>query len=108
MQMNAPIVRGLLYSLSTSSARFSGKIQRPVAGFPIVDASAVKLGQRVQHGLSGGSNQEGPMREFGGSKFASLPDCARRIDQQIAAIFAAQQSCSPFGQRQVSSTAAKK
>src|SRR6476469_11253086 len=94
MQMNAPIVRGLLYSLSTSSARFSGKIQRPVAGFPIVDTSAVKLGQRLQHGLSGGSNQEGPMREFGGSKFASLPDFARRIDQQIAAIFAAQQSVS--------------
>src|SRR6478735_1503067 len=107
MQMNAAIFRGILYSLGTSSARFGGKIQGPVAGFPIVDASAVKLGQRVQHGLSGGSNQEGPMREFGGSKFASLPDFARRIDQQIAAIFAAQQSCAFLRQDQVSATTAK-
>src|SRR6476469_7430969 len=94
MQMNAAIFSGILYSFRTSSARFGGKLQGPGTGFPIVEASAVKLGQRAQHGLSGGSNQEGPMREFGGSKFASLPDFARRIDQQIAAIFAAQQSVS--------------
>src|SRR6478609_8098164 len=94
MQMNAAIFRGILYSLGTSSARLGGKIQGPVAGFPIVDASAVKLGQRAQHGLSGGRNQKRPMREFVGRKFAPLPDFARRIDQQIAAIFAAQQSVS--------------
>src|SRR6185312_9361153 len=41
-------------------------------------------------------------------EFTALPDFARRIDQQVAAIFAAHQSCALFGQRDMSTGAGKK
>ena len=83
MQMDASVLRRRLHS-----ARLSGEIQRPVAGFPIIDAAQMKLRQRAQHGLSGGRNQKRPLREFNRRKITALPDVTRRINQQIAAIFA--------------------
>ena len=73
--------------------RLGGKVQCPVTGFPVINAAEIKLRQRAQHGLSGGCNQKRPMREFGGREFATFPDFTRRIYQQVAAIFTADQSC---------------
>ena len=88
--------------------RLSGKVQRPVAGFPVIDAAKIKLRQRAQHGLSGGRNQKRPICKLGGRKFTSFPDFTRRIYQQVATIFAADQSCALIGQGQMSTSTAKK
>ena len=84
------------------SVRLGGEIQRPIAGFPIVDASEFKLGQSAQHRLSSSRDQKRPFSQFGRRKFPALPDFTRRIDQQIAAIFATEQSSAFIRQRQMS------
>ena len=103
VQMNASMLRRGLHP-----ARFCSKIQRPIAGFPVVDAAAFELWQGAQHGLSRGGNQKRPLRKFGGREFTALPDFTRRIDQRVPAILATNQSCAWIGQRELSTGASKK
>ena len=102
MQVNATMLGSGFHSARTGTARFGGEIQRPIASFPIVDASEFKLGQGAQHRLSSSRDQKRPVRQLGRRKFPALPDFTRRIDQQIAAIFATQQSSAFIRQRQMS------
>ena len=102
MQMNTPVPGAGL-----GAARLGFKVQRPVAGLPVVDASVFKLRQSAQHGLPRRGHQERPLRQLGGSKLAPLPDLARRIHQQVPAILAAHQDRTAVRQCKVPSGAGK-
>ena len=66
-------------------------VQRPIAGFPVIDAAAVKLREHGEHRFACCSDQMRPRREFVGVKRAALPNWAWRIGEQVTAVHAVSQ-----------------
>ena len=64
-------------------------VQRPVARVPVVHAAAPKLRQRVDHRAARRGDERRPSRELRGCELAALPDGARRVDDQMAAVLPA-------------------
>ena len=87
-------------------SRFRVVIERPVPGFPIVDASAGELRQRIDHRAAGGAHEEGELGQLVRSQFASLPDGSRRVHDQVASVLPAHEKVGALGQHQRSAVAA--
>src|SRR5438270_10387336 len=83
VHMHAPV---LLSDLRAFGRR--GVVQRPVAGLEVIDAAAIELRQHVDHRPADGADQEAPVCKFDGRELALLPDRARQIDDEMAAILA--------------------
>src|SRR4051812_9813900 len=66
-------------------------VQRPIAGLEVVHAAALELRQHVDHRAADGADEEAPVRELDRGELALLPDVARRIDDQVAAVRAVEE-----------------
>ena len=66
--------------------RFGIVMQRPVARFPIVDASAFELGQHIEHRATGGSDEGRPLQQFAARELTSFPHVPRRIHNEMTTI----------------------
>ena len=61
-------------------------VERPVPGVPIIDASAVELGKNVQHCLGRRGHQIRKRGKFAMRESSSIPDRARRLNDQVPAV----------------------
>ena len=64
-------------------------VQRPIPGFPIIDASAFELGEHVEHRSTSGSDERRPLRQLGRGQFASLPDRSGGIHDEVSTVIPA-------------------
>src|SRR5205085_11553247 len=83
VHMHSPV---LLSGLRAFGRR--GVVQRPVAGLEVIDAAAIELRQHIDHRAADRADQEAPVRELDRRELALLPDRARGIDDEMAAILA--------------------
>src|SRR5215467_8201389 len=81
MQMNAPVV--LRCFMPAWLCLF---VEGPVACFPIVDASHIKLRQHIEHRLPCRGDECRPKRELDCTQLRSFPNVARWIHDKISAI----------------------
>lgn len=83
VHVHAAVFAGIL-----RTARLGEIVERPVAGFPVVDAAALELREYVEHRLPRRGDQQRPECQLRRRQLAALPHRPRRVDDEVAAVLA--------------------
>src|SRR3954469_2021244 len=83
MKVNAAVI-----GTGLGTGRRRTDVQRPVARFPIVDTATFELRKNIEHRGARRGDEKRPERQLPRRELAALPNVARRMDDQIAAVFA--------------------